>query len=162
GFSQALRESHLDQLNEQGRLYVERIETSSRRMCDLVEDLLNLARLTRLEMRVSEIDLSGMVRLLAAELKARDPHRVVEFRVADGVTALADPELMHAAMANLLENAWKYTRKHASAVIEFGVKEEAGGSVYFVRDDGAGFDMERVDKLFNPFQRLHESKEFEG
>jgi two-component system, sensor histidine kinase and response regulator len=162
GFSQVLRESHAGGLDEQGRIYLDRIENSSRRMCDLVEDLLNFSRLTRAGMRLQQVDLSGIVRSFAAELRARDPERVAEFRVPEDVTAWGDAELLRAVLQNLLENAWKYTRKHATATIEFGVLTSPEGPVYFVRDDGAGFNMARAGKLFSPFQRLHESKEFEG
>jgi light-regulated signal transduction histidine kinase (bacteriophytochrome) len=111
---------------------------------------------------MERVNLSGIARRLAAEMQARDPERSAEFVIADGVTAWGDPELLRAAMQNLIENAWKYTRKHATARIEFGEVSRAEGPVYFVRDDGAGFDMDRGGKLFSPFQRLHESKEFEG
>jgi len=162
GFSQALRESYADRMDEQGRLYLDRIENSARRMSDLVEDLLNFSRLTRVEVRFGQVDLSALVQSQATELKARDPERAVEFVIGAGLTAWGDSELLRAALANLLENAWKFTRKHAAARIEFGALRESAGTVYFVRDDGAGFDMNRGGRLFSPFQRLHESKEFEG
>jgi two-component system, sensor histidine kinase and response regulator len=166
GFSQALRESNAERIDEQGLTYLERIESSSRRMSTLVEDLLNFSRLTRVEMRFSAVDLSAVMRSLAADLKSRDPGRIAEFAIAEGATAWGDPELLRAVMQNLLENAWKFTRKHESARIEFGITNSAPsggpGPVYYVRDDGAGFDMERRDRLFSPFKRLHESKEFEG
>jgi signal transduction histidine kinase len=169
GFSKALLESHRGQLDEQGRLYLDRIDHSARRMNDLVEDLLNFSRLTRLPMNEQYVDLSGMVRALSADLCARDPERRVEFVIADGVAAWGDPTLLRAALLNLLENAWKFTRKHASTRIEFGSHSTshstAGappGVVYFLRDDGAGFDMSQAERLFSPFQRLHKDSEFEG
>jgi two-component system sensor histidine kinase/response regulator len=162
GFSQALRESNADRIDDQGRTYLERIEHSSRRMSTLVEDLLNFSRLTRVEMKLAAVDLSAMVNGLAADLKARDPERAAEFVIAEGVTAWGDPELLRPVMQNLLENAWKFTRKHETARIEFGVTAGDSGPVYYLRDDGAGFDMQQGGRLFNPFQRLHESKEFEG
>ena len=162
GFSQALRESHAGHMDQQGRTYLDRIEYSSRRMSDLVEDLLNFSRLTKVEMKLTAVDLSAMVSGFAAELKARDSERSVEFTIAEGVVAWGDAELLRAVMHNLLENAWKFTRRHQTARIEFGVMAGASGPVYFVRDDGAGFDMDQRGKLFSPFQRLHESREFEG
>jgi two-component system sensor histidine kinase/response regulator len=162
GFSKALLESHRDRLDDQGRLYLERIDYSTRRMNDLVEDLLNFSRLTRLEINEQLVDLSGIVRALAVELGARDPERRVEFVIADGVNAWGDATLLRAALLNLLENSWKFTRKRASARIEFGVADTPQGRAYFLRDDGAGFDMAHAGRLFNPFQRLHKDSEFEG
>ncbi len=162
GFSKALLESHRDRLDDQGRLYIERIDYSARRMNDLVEDLLNFSRLTRMEMKEQSVDLSGLVRALSVELAAREPQRNVEFVIPDGVNAWGDATLLRVALLNLLENSWKFTRKHASARIEFGVAETPHGRAYFLRDDGAGFDMAQAGRLFNPFQRLHRDSEFEG
>ncbi len=162
GFSKALLESHYQQVDDQGRLYLNRIEHSSRRMNDLVEDLLSLARVTRIEMSRQIVDLSGIVRSIAAELAAREPERTVEFVIEDGVHAWGDPDLLRAAMLNLMENSWKFTRKHPTARIEFGVAELAGVRTYFLRDDGAGFESAQVARLFHPFQRLHKDSEFEG
>jgi two-component system, sensor histidine kinase and response regulator len=162
GFSRALLDSYAEQLDEQGRIYLNRIETSARRMTDLVGDLLALARVTRVEMNRQVVDLSAIVRAIAAELMAREPAREVNFVIEDGVHAWGDPDLLRAALLNLLENSWKFTRKHAAARIEFGAAESARGRTYFLRDDGAGFPMENVERLFNPFQRLHKDSEFEG
>jgi signal transduction histidine kinase len=162
GFSKALLEFHAPQLNDEGRIFLQRIDNSARRMCDLVEDLLNFSRLTRIEMKQEEVDLSAILAGLAAELTARDPQRVAEFDIAPNVTVWCDPTLMRAAMANLLENSWKFTRKHATARIEFGELAGPDGSVYYLRDDGAGFDMADAARLFGPFQRLHKASEFEG
>lgn len=162
GFSKAVLESYRDRLDDQGRLYLDRIDHSARRMNNLVEDLLNFSRLTRLEMKEQYVDLSGMVRALSVELCARDPERQVEFVIPDGVSAWGDPTLLRAALLNMLENSWKFTRKHAATRIEFGVAETPRGRAYFLRDDGAGFDMSQAARLFNPFQRLHKDSEFEG
>jgi hypothetical protein len=162
GFSKALLESYRDQLDDHGRLYLDRIGHSARRMNDLVEDLLNFSRVTRIEMNQQYVDLSGLVRALAAELSAREPGREAEFVIPDGVDAWGDPTLLRAALLNLLENSWKFTRKHASTRIEFGVAETPHGRTYFLRDDGAGFDMAQAGRLFNPFERLHKDSEFEG
>jgi light-regulated signal transduction histidine kinase (bacteriophytochrome) len=139
-----------------------RIDNSARRMCDLVEDLLNFSRLTRLVLNQQDLDLSAMIASLIAEVVARDPDRLADFAVAEGLQAWADPTLMRAAMQNLLENSWKFTRKHATARIEFGLENRPEGQVYFLRDDGAGFDMRDAARLFHPFQRLHKESEFEG
>jgi len=162
GFSKALIEFHSANLNDEGRIFLKRIETSANRMCELVEDLLTFSRLTRLEMKQEEVDLSAILSGIAAELQTRDPQRVADFDIAPGVTVWCDPILIRAAMANLLENSWKFTRKHATTRIEFGVAGEPGAPVYFLRDDGAGFDMRDSGRLFSPFQRLHKVSEFEG
>jgi len=162
GFSKALLDFHAASLNDEGKIFLHRIDNSARRMCELVEDLLNFSRLTRVEMKQEEVDLSAMVAAVAAELKARDPERVADFEIAEGVTVWCDPTLTRAAMMNLLENAWKFTRKHATARIQFGQMEIPNGPVYFLRDDGAGFAMNDAGRLFSPFQRLHKTSEFEG
>ncbi len=170
GFSRALMDFHAGQLDEEGRIFLQRIDNSARRMCELVEDLLNFSRLTRVQLNEEDLDLSALVSALSAEIAARDPDRIADFEIASGVRAWGDPTLMRAAMQNLLENAWKFTRKHATARIEFGklVVGQAlspanpNGPVYYVRDDGAGFDMRDTARLFGPFQRLHKESEFEG
>jgi hypothetical protein len=162
GFSKALLEFHAGQLDETGRRYLDRIENSAARMCVLVEDLLRFSRITRVEMSEGKVDLTEIVRGLAAELAAQDSGREVEFVVADGVEGWGDPALLRTALLNLMENAWKYTRKRAAARIEFGTLEGAQSPDYFVRDNGAGFNMAEADRLFNPFQRLHKESDFEG
>jgi two-component system sensor histidine kinase/response regulator len=162
GYSKALLDFHSSQLDEQASLYLRRIDNSAHHMSDLVEDLLNFSRLTRIEMSEAKVDLSAMVRGLAAELTARDKERFAEFVIADTVEVWGDPILLRAAVLNLLENSWKFTRKHATARIEFGVIESPEGPVFFLRDDGAGFDMADAGRLFSPFQRLHKDSEFEG
>jgi signal transduction histidine kinase len=162
GFSKALLEFHAAQLDPEGRVFLDRIDNSARRMCDLVEDLLNFSRLTRLDMNREPVDLSAMVSSLAAELAGREPGRDVEVEVQPGVFASCDPVPMRVALLNLLENSWKYTRKHATARIGFGEIAAPEGAVYFLRDDGAGFDMADASRLFHPFQRLHKASEFEG
>jgi two-component system sensor histidine kinase/response regulator len=162
GFSRALLESSADKLDDQGRLYLRRIDDGARHTCDLVDDLLQFSRLARIEMSEGEVDLSSIVRNIAADLASREPNRQVQFRIAGNVTARGDVALLRAVLLNLLENAWKFTRKHPQALIEFGTLEAGEGPVYFVRDDGAGFDMEDSPRLFNPFQRLHKDSEFEG
>jgi two-component system sensor histidine kinase/response regulator len=162
GFSKALLEFHAGQLDETGRRYLDRIENSSARMCVLVEDLLRFSRITRVEMSEAKVDLTGIVRGLAAELAAQDGGRDVEFVVAEGVEGWGDAALLRTALSNLMDNAWKYTRKRTAARIEFGAVECQQGPAYYVRDNGAGFDMAEANRLFNPFQRLHKEADFEG
>ena len=162
GFSRALLDFHSNGLDEQGRMYLQRIDRSAQRMCELVEDLLNFSRLTGVRLQVEEVDLSALVRTIAAELRAREPERTVDFEIAPGIVVQGDATLLQAAMQNLLENAWKYTRKHATSRIEFGVMEQGSELVYFVKDDGAGFEMSNAARLFHPFQRLHKTADFEG
>jgi light-regulated signal transduction histidine kinase (bacteriophytochrome) len=159
GFSQILLEHHRAQLDEQARHYLERVRAGSVRMGHLIDDLMSLAKIQRAEMHRAEVDLSAIAREVVEELRRRDPARVVEVTVADGVRARADGRLLRAALENLLANAWKFTSKTAAPRITFGCE---GGETYFVRDNGAGFDMAYAHKLFAPFQRLHAQSEFEG
>lgn len=162
GFSQALLEDYADKLDEEGKDYLQRVRASTQRMGELIDDMLNLSRVTRSEMRREPVDLTGMAQALAAELQKSAPDREVEFVIADGLTAQGDARLLRIVMDNLLGNAWKYTSKHPRACIEFGFAQNNGQSAYFVRDDGAGFDMAYADKLFGVFQRLHRQTEFSG
>jgi light-regulated signal transduction histidine kinase (bacteriophytochrome) len=162
GFSQALEEAYATQLDDTGRQYVERVHSSARRMCQLVDDLLNFSRVTRVEMRRESVDMSAMARNIAAELEARDPERRTTFVVADGLQAVGDPAMVRATLLNLIENSWKFTGKRADGCIEVGARMDGDESVFFVRDNGAGFDPALAHKLFNPFQRLHSNAEFEG
>jgi signal transduction histidine kinase len=162
GFSKALVESSAHRLDDAGRLYLERISSSSKRVCELADELLNLARLSRAEVRRQRLDLSSMVRGIVADITSREPGRTVEVTVAEGVFALGDSLLIKVVLQNLLENAWKFTGQSDRACIEFGRAERDGAPVYFVRDNGAGFDMARSGKLFQPFQRLHADADFPG
>ncbi|HKE28406.1 MAG TPA: response regulator [Bryobacteraceae bacterium] len=162
GFSKALQESSFAKLDKQERVYLRRIEDGARHTCDLVDDLLQFSRLARIEMSETAVDLSSVVRAIADDLTTREPDRQVKFEITEGIKVRGDLALLRAALLNLLENAWKFTRKHSQALIEFGSQESAEGPVYFVRDDGAGFDMDDSARLFNPFQRLHKDSEFEG
>jgi len=163
GFSQALLEDHADKLNEEGKDYVRRVRGASQRMGQLLDDLLALSRVTRAEIRREAVNLSDLAETTAEELRRRDPARKAEFIIADGLLATGDPQLLGVVLTNLLDNAWKFTSKHKRARIEFGAsRQQPGQPVYFVRDDGAGFDMAYADKLFGPFQRLHRTDEFSG
>jgi hypothetical protein len=162
GFVQLLSDPSAGTLTEKGNLYVERVLGTTRHMGDLISDLLRLSRITQAELNAEPVDLSKIVRELASEMAARDPKRQVEFRIEDGLQVTADRALLRVAMANLLSNAWKYSAKTEHAVIEFGGKAGEGEREFFVRDNGAGFDMAHAGKLFAPFQRLHSQKEFPG
>ncbi|MBI4517749.1 MAG: PAS domain S-box protein [Deltaproteobacteria bacterium] len=162
GFTKMLLEDCAPQLDAQGRQYLQRVREGSQRMEALITDLLALSRVARSEMHWQDVDLSALARTVAADLQKTQPDRQVEFVIGDGVVVHGDAGLLQAALENLLGNAWKYTSKHPRARIEFGRTEEHGQPVYFVRDDGAGFDMTHASKLFAAFQRLHSSAEFEG
>lgn len=162
GFSRALREDYADRLDDEGRNLLERVSNAAKRMGRLIDDLLQLSRMSRQEMRREPVDLSRMVEEIADELQMSQPERQVSFRCVPGVTVDGDPHLLQVALANLLGNAWKYTGKGDAVSIELGVMERDGGLVCFVRDNGAGFDMRYADRLFAPFQRLHGADEFEG
>ena len=166
GFSQALLEDYGNRLDDAGKDYLRRVRAASQRMAQLIDDLLQLSRLTRKEMIVAEVDLSGMARGIAANLRTADPQRAVEFCIADGLVVKGDGQLLEVMLENLLGNAWKFTGKQAHARIEFARTRSEGQEAYqetfYVRDNGAGFDMDYADKLFGAFQRLHAAAEFEG
>jgi PAS domain S-box-containing protein len=162
GFSHLLLEYYGEKLDEQGRHYLQRMDQVSQRMGKLIDDLLSLSRLTRVEMRREGVDLSTMARGIGAELREREPGRDVEFVVGERLSAQGDAQLLRVVLENLIGNAWKFTVKHPRARIEFGRLIQRGKPVYFVRDDGVGFDMAYVDKIFGAFQRLYPSNEFEG
>jgi light-regulated signal transduction histidine kinase (bacteriophytochrome) len=160
GFSQLLLEDCYDQLDEHGKDYLQRVREACRRMAQLTEDMLTLSRVTRREMRKEAVDLSILARSIATALQQTEPQRQAEFVIAEGLVAIGDPGLLRAALENLLGNAWKFTGKQPQARIEFGRTENP--LIYFVRDDGAGFDMAYANKLFGVFQRLHTDREFPG
>lgn len=162
GFSQALLEDSADRLDDEGRDNLQRIRKASQRMGHLIDDLLNLSRLTRVEMMRESVDLSKIAHEITDELVERDPQRQVNVVVADGLIASADPRLIRIAMENLLSNAWKFTGVESQGRIEFGVQTNGGTPVFFIRDNGVGFDMAYASKLFGAFQRLHAMHEFPG
>lgn len=162
GFSQALLEDYADVLDAEGKKYLERLRNNSRQMAGLIDDLLALSRLTRAEMKRAPVDLSASARSVVEELRQRDPQREVIVDIADNLKAEGDERLLHVALENLLGNAWKFTSKIPGAHIEVGQEMQEGKPVFFVRDNGAGFDMAYSDKLFGAFQRLHGVSEFEG
>jgi hypothetical protein len=162
GFVQLLSDPSAATLTDKGTLYVERVLSTTRHIGELITDLLRLSRITQAELTLATVDLSAMARELTIELARQNPERQVEFRIEDGLQVKADRALLRMAMENLLKNAWKYSAKTEHAVIEFGCVAKEGEREFFVRDNGAGFDMENATKLFAPFQRLHSQKEYPG
>jgi light-regulated signal transduction histidine kinase (bacteriophytochrome) len=162
GFSQALLEDYSDKLDSTAQDHLQRVRRAAQRMAALIDDMLNLSRVTRCELHREELDLSAMAKSIAAELQEAEPGRRVEFVIEDGLTAVGDSQLLRAAMENLLRNSWKYTSSHPTARIEFGRGEKNEKHPFIVRDDGAGFDPRYADRLFGAFQRLHTAKEFPG
>jgi PAS domain S-box-containing protein len=162
GFSQALLENYKDRLDEQGQHYLERLSAASERMAGLIDDLLLLSHVARVELKKSKVDLTALARSIMQELQKTQPERQVEFVLAPGLAASGDPNLMRTLLENLLSNAWKFTSKKPQARIEFGMTYHDDKPVFFTQDNGAGFDMTYADKLFKPFQRLHSLADFPG
>ena len=162
GFSEMVLKGSEEKLDSTAVGYLRRIGASGRRMGDLIDDLLGMARLTRQEMRRGEVNLSAAAEQVVASLRAAHPERNVAVTLQPAVCVNGDPGLLRAVLENLIGNAWKYTAKTAAPTIEFGAENRVGRLVIFVRDNGAGFDMQYVRKLFAPFQRLHHESEFEG
>ena len=174
GFTKAVIEDYQTVLDETGKDYLQRVCAATERMNQLIDDLLSLSRVTRTQMQRQPVNLSKMARAIAIELQETQRDRPVRFKFAEGLRADGDPHLLQVMLENLLGNAWKFTSKTAHPCIEFGISDRpvlppgkrppgtANKTVYFVRDNGAGFNMSYADKLFAPFQRLHKTSEFEG
>jgi len=162
GLSYLLLKKYGRQLDDSGRELIEGIRSGGKRMMELIDDLLNLSRVSTSMMVVEKVDLSAIARGVAQELCKSEPTRQVEFVVSDVPLAYGDGRLLRIAIENLLRNSWKYTSVHELAKIEFGASSENGQKLYFVRDDGAGFDPRHATRLFQPFQRLHSPAEFPG
>lgn len=162
GFSQALLEDYHDKLDGEGKNYLNYLREGSQEMGELIDGLLKLSRSTRGDVNFEEIDLSEIARTIVARLNNSNPDRQVDFEVAPGLQTRADPRLIRVVLENLYSNAWKYTAKKQYAQIVFGTMAKNGENVYFLRDNGAGFDMTYAKQLFQPFQRLHRVEEFEG
>jgi len=162
GFSQVLLEDYIDRLDDEGKSYLMRVRSASQRMAELIDDLLNLSRVTRGEMRYETVDLSALAQTVSMDIQQSQPERDVEFTIAPGLVTKGDAHLLRVVLENLLGNAWKFTNKRERARIEFGYAKTDGQPAYFVRDNGVGFDMAYADRLFGAFQRLHSQKEFEG
>ncbi len=163
GFGQALLEDCADRLDDQGRQYLQRIRNATQRMGVLIDDLLMLSRVTRAEMRRETMDLTQVAQSAIIGLEIIEPNRKVECQVQTGMVADGDPRLIRIVLENLLGNAWKFTQRTDLARIEVGSHtDDTGAPVYYVHDNGAGFDMTYADKLFGAFQRLHAASEFPG
>jgi len=162
GFSLAVLDDYGDCLDETGKDYLARIRAASQRMAALFDAQLALARTGHRPLTRTEVDITGLAREAAERLLREEPSREAAFMVAEGLTARTDAELAWLVLERLLDNAWKFTSKKSSAHIEVGVEERDGEQVFFVRDDGAGFDEAYVNKLFRPFERLHSIEEFVG
>jgi len=162
GYSSALVEDYSEKLDEQGKKWLKNIHSSSLHMGQLIDDILGLSRVVRAELKFEQVNLSEIAQSQATKLKESEPVRKVEFVIASGVEVVGDRNLLELVLQNLLGNAFKFTSKSQSARIEFGFDRQNENKVYFVRDNGAGFDLKYVDKLFKPFQRLHSDKEYPG
>jgi light-regulated signal transduction histidine kinase (bacteriophytochrome) len=169
-FSKILMEEHQNQLNREALDLLRRVRTGSQRMSQLIDDLLKLSRISRSELSRELVYLSEVCRSICGDLHNSDPARRVQFKIADDLAAFGDPQLLRVVLENLLGNAWKFSSKKTEAVIEFGEIERSeeekqgqnGKSVFYIRDNGVGFDPDYASKLFNPFHRLHNSNEFPG
>jgi PAS domain S-box-containing protein len=162
GFGRILLEDYADRLDEEGLDYLTRIRDAGERMGVLIDDLLNLSRLARQEMRREEVDLSALARGVADDLGRVDPGRRARFDIAQGLSATGDAGLLRVVLENLIGNAWKFTSREPEALIEFGAVEREGRRVYYVSDNGVGFEAAYAGRIFDPFQRLHGEDEFEG
>lgn len=162
GFAELLVDNHITQLDEHGIRLVERIRSGTATMIEMIESLLALSQATLADMHTEAVDMSALAREVAAELAELEPGRRVDVSIADGLRVEADPALLRILLANLLSNAFKFTARSPEPHIEVGSLERNGESWYFVRDNGAGFDMKQASRLFVPFQRLHGKKQFEG
>lgn len=163
GFSRLLEEKYKEQLDNQARDYLQRIYSGVDRLSQLIDDVLRLSQVAGSEIELDdEVNLTNLARIIRKELEENDPNRKVEWVIQEDLRIMGDRRLLQIMLANLLKNAWKFTAKAVHAKIELGSKEESNQTVYFVRDNGAGFDMKYKDKLFSAFQRLHTTKDFPG
>ena len=161
-FSRAVLESQGDRLDDAGRKFLQRVREASQHMAQLIDDVLYLSKVTRAELREQEVDLSEVAVLILTRLQEGEPQRPIDLKIRPGVAVTGDGQLLKIALENLLENAWKFTGKQPEPRIEFGLTQASGEPTYFVRDNGAGFDMTYAARLFGPFQRLHPQDEFPG
>jgi len=162
GFSQVLLEEYQDKIDDQGKNYLHRVRSATQRMGQLIDDILKISRVSRSEMNIQYVNLGQMAIEITRELLDLEPARNVEFIIQKNIFANGDEQLLRIVLENLIGNAWKFTSKHPKAIIEFGMERMEENLVYFVRDDGAGFDINYSQKLFGAFQRLHTTNEFEG
>jgi signal transduction histidine kinase len=162
GFTKVLIDGYSNQLDKSGKDYLERTGRAVERMAELIDDLLELSRISRSKLACTEVDLTALAAAVSCELKASAPNRPITFNLQSGLVAHGDAGLLRVLMENLLGNSWKFTRKHDAPRIEFGKEQSRGSTVFYVRDNGAGFDMKYANKLFGAFERLHSPGEYEG
>jgi signal transduction histidine kinase len=162
GFAYVLGKDYASRLDDKGKELVEHIRSSGKRMMQLIDDLLNLSRVTSGAMQREAVDLSEIARSITMELRESSPDRKVEFVIAEVGPADGDARLLRVMLDNLIRNAWKYTSRRATSRIEFGMEKKNGNLIYFVRDDGVGFDSKLAERLFQPFQRMHSLEDFPG
>ncbi len=162
GFSKEVMDTYKDGLGEEGIDWLHRVRKASQRMEGMIDDLIEMLRVAQVPCLQRDVNLTAMAASIAVRLRKQSPLRQVEFVVMEGVHARGDAQLLWVALSNLLDNAWKFSSVRPCAIIEFGKVLQGEKSVCFVRDNGAGFDMDYVEKLFSPFQRLHKASEFSG
>lgn len=163
GFSQILVEDYASRLDSEGRDCLQKLRGSCRHMEEIIEALLALSNMMRAELHIEPVDLSAMARAVVADCQQKDQNRIVDWVIAEGLVVEGDSQLLHVVLENLMNNAWKFTAKHPRARVEFGALPQADGvRAYFVRDDGAGFDVAQATNLFTPFKRFHAQEDFSG
>jgi light-regulated signal transduction histidine kinase (bacteriophytochrome) len=162
GFSLALEEDYGHQLDETALHYLSRVRAGSEKMSQLISNLLQLSRVTRLELNKQAIDLSSLADKILNDLQDDDSHRDVQIDIHKGLHATGDPVLIEILLDNLISNAWKYSQKVPTAIIEIGSHSHLGNIVFYIKDNGAGFNMKYASQLFKPFNRLHSAEEFDG
>ncbi|HBE89066.1 MAG TPA: hypothetical protein DDW67_08015 [Elusimicrobia bacterium] len=162
GFAAILEEDHAASLPEDARNAIARIRAGCRQMAGVIDSLLKLSRLMRQSITPAPLDLSAMAEEISSNLREAEPERRVSFTAATGLAACGDRTLIGEVLENLISNAWKFTRRTGEAKVEFGLDGKGGEPAFFVRDNGAGFDMEYAGNLFRPFQRLHAASDFPG
>jgi light-regulated signal transduction histidine kinase (bacteriophytochrome) len=161
-FSQIVLDDYAPMLDDAGRLALDRIEANANRMGQLIDEILHLAQISRDQLSISSVNLSAMAKEIVAELREQQPDRQLDVRIADHLLAEADPDLVRTVLTNLLSNAVKFTASQPAPLIDFASETQGDDIVYYARDNGAGFDMTYVDKLFRPFERLHSQENFPG
>jgi light-regulated signal transduction histidine kinase (bacteriophytochrome) len=161
-FARILGEDYRERLDERGRDYLQRMQRGAAKMTVLIDSLLNLSRVVRQGVDRMKIDVSKLSHSIVSELRNAEPERDVEVVITEGLSAFADLRLTEVVLSNLFENAWKFTSKTKDARMEFGAVQKDGKNIYYVKDNGAGFDQGYASKMFQPFQRLHSEKEFPG
>jgi PAS domain S-box-containing protein len=162
GFSEALLEDHADELKDDARKYLERIRAAAQRMNGLIDDLLKLSRISRVDLKLTEVNVSQIAQKIADNLQEREPERNVKFTITSDIKMLADPQMLEIVLQNLLDNAWKFTANKPDAEIRLSVTNTGTGPALFVKDNGAGFDPQYAERMFTPFQRLHAQTEYSG